>query len=60
VFASSPEPSPAEQPAAPPPVDGLRREVEVMSDGRRRISYYSREAAAAPADRPEPGTGTSL
>jgi hypothetical protein len=35
----------------PPPVDGLRREVEVMFDGRRRVTYYSRaseyEAAAS-------------
>ena len=28
--------------AAPPPVAGLTRDVETMSDGVRRITFYSR------------------
>jgi hypothetical protein len=44
----------SESTPAPPPVEGLHREVEVMFDGKRRITFYSREIAEAPAA-PEPG-----
>lgn len=33
-------------PPAPSPVAGLERDVEVMNDGLRRITFYSRSASA--------------